>query len=247
MRKISFFSLAVLLLLGNGLFAQSTNPLKIDKKVPVTGNENFDILFTRSVMISNLDSSRFDATRSGGYSLGIGYGVPLGKSLLLKFEPRVTWFKLYFNGDQEQKWYPSTDTSATLIYEKQRASYLEVPVSFKFKLARNLVDRYKLLLEAGFVFGHRLASTYKTRHYSSIDTLGNVKGPKVTVKTNSIQNLSQYRFGPFVRFGTNWLSLYGFYRMSDLFRPERKFVETSGSQRPYPSFPKLEVGITIAL
>jgi hypothetical protein len=63
-----------------------------------------------------------------------------------------------------------------LVYEKQRISYFEIPVALKFKLARSKyvdeksdeakVGKYKFLFEMGFVFGRRLGSTYKTRHYS---------------------------------------------------------------------------------
>jgi hypothetical protein len=245
MRKAAFFSLAIIWVTSATLWAQT--PLKVDKKIPVTGNENFDILFTRSVMVGNVDTARFESSRSGAYSIGIGYGLPLGKALLLKFEPRVTWFKLYYAGGTDNKWFPTPDTSATLVYEKTRISYLEVPVSLKFKLARNYTDRYKLLLEAGFVFGKRLTSTFKTRHYTSVDATGNLLGPKITVKTNLVEDVSQIRFGPFVRLGTNWLSIYGFYRMSDIYRSYRKFDLPTGGSTKYPGFPRLEVGVTIAI
>lgn len=198
-------------------------------------------------MVGNVDSAAFEATRSGAYSLGIGYGLPLGKTLLLKIEPRVTWFKTYYNRTSATKWFPSNDTAATLIYEKQRIAYLEVPVSFKLKLARNNVERYKLLFEAGFVFGARISGTAKTKHYSSVSASGALLGPKITTKTGGIQDVNNFRYGPFARIGTNWVSLYGFYRMSDVFRGDRQYALPSGGTRAYPSFPRLEVGITFAI
>lgn len=246
MRKIILFSFCCWGL-SLTLFAQSPAAIKVDKKIPVSGNENFDFIFTRSVMVGNVDSAAFEATRSGCYSLGIGYGLPIGKTLLLKFEPRVTWFKTYFNRTGTDKWFPSSDTDSTLIYEKQRVAYLEVPVSFKLKLARNNVERYKLLFEAGFVFGARLSGTAKTKHFSSISANGTLQGPKITVKTGGIQDQNRFRYGPFARIGTNWVSLYGFYRMSDVFRTDRQFQLPSGATRAYPSFPRLEVGITFAI
>ncbi len=247
MRKVTFFSLFILMLLSSNAFGQTTPPLKVDKKIPVTGNENFDFIFTRSVMIGNVPTARIEGTRSGAYSFGIGYGLPVGKALLLKFEPRITWFKLYYQSGQEDKWLPSADTSATLISEKQRVSYLEVPVSLKFKLARNLVDRYKLLLEAGFNFGWKLGSTSKVRRYSDVDSVGTFIGPKITTKVNAIEDLSMFRFGPYARLGTNWLSVYGFYRMSEVFRTYRKFSLPDGTSRAYPIYPRLEIGVSIAL
>lgn len=234
---------------------QADAGLKIDKKIPVTGSEKFDFVFTRSVLVGKTDGVPFNASRSGAYSFGIGYGFPIGKSLELKLEPRVLWHKMYFSNTPD-KWFPSSDSSATLVYEKQRISYFEIPVALKFKLARSKyvdeksdeakVGKYKFLFEMGFVFGRRLGSTYKTRHYSG-GTLAAPVLPKVTVKSNRIEDLAPYRFGPYVRIGTSWLSAYGFYRLSDPFLGYRRFGNEDGSSRSYPNFTKLELGITVAL
>jgi hypothetical protein len=256
MRKVSFFFLLFLLLVQGLAFGQVDNaepapkdptPLKVDKKIPVTGSEKFDFIFTRSAIIGKTEGVPFNIARSGTYSFGIGYGIPMGKSLEFKFEPRLLWQKMYFVGNPD-KWFPSSDSNATLVFEKQRIAYFEVPVALKFKLARNLLDRYKLLFEVGFVFGRRIGSTYKTRHYTAVDSLtGELLNPKITVKTNHISDLAPFRYGPFLRIGTNWLSAYAFYRISDVFLPYRRYNNEDGTSRPYPNFSKLELGITIAI
>lgn len=250
MEKALFFTLCLLLLTFSWSHSQDNNALKVDKKIPVTGSEKFDIVFTRSIPIGKVQGVPYEVTRSGTYSIGMSYGIPMGKSLELKFEPRLLWHKLLFTA-AEDKWFPSSDTSETLIYEKQRVSYFEVPVALKFKLARNLLDKYRFLMEMGFVFGRRLGSTSKTRHYSDVDSMGNVLGPKITVKINRIDHLNPFRFGPFLRIGTNWASVYAFYRMSDLFQPNRKFLDPYAPpfaiRVPYPHFSKLEIGVTLAL
>jgi hypothetical protein len=252
MRRSLFFTLAWLLL-GSAVamaqpdtLGQDNNALKVDKKIPVTGSEKVDFIFNRSLLVGGIRGVPFEVTRSGTYSLGIGYGIPIGKSLEFKFEPRLLWHKLYFI-DSDDKWFPSSDTSETLIYEKQRVSYIEVPVALKLKLARNLVDKYKLLIEMGFVFGRRLGSTYKTRHWTDVGPDGNLVGPKVTMKTNRIEDLNKYRYGPFARIGTSWISFYGFYRLSDIFLPYRRFNHEPNTNRVYPNFGKVEVGLTIAI
>lgn len=254
MKKIIFSILWVLVLNLGQMVAQTTEGLKIDKKIPVTGSEKFDFIFTRSVLVGKTEGVPFNASRSGAYSFGIGYGLPIGKSLEFKFEPRLLWHKMYFTASQD-KWFPTSDTSATLIYEKQRISYFEIPVALKFKLARNKVvnendeesvGKYKLLFEMGFVFGRRIGSTFKTRHYTG-GTQADPVLPKITVKRNRIDDLAPFRFGPFVRLGTSWLSAYGFYRLSDPFLGYRRYNNTDGSSRPYPNFSKLELGVTFAL
>lgn len=225
---------------------QNGSPLKVEKKIPVTGSEKFDFIFTRSVLVGRVPNVAYELGRSGTYSLGIGYGFPLGKSLELKLEPRVTWHKLYF-APTADKWFPTNDSSATLIYEKQRVSYLEVPALIKFKLARNSVDRYKLLLEMGFVFGRRLGSTFKTRSMSGVDANGGLIGPKVTTKVHRIDDLNPFRYGPMVRIGTNWLAVYGFYRLSDVFLHYRKLSIENLPDRAYPKFGRIEVGLSIAI
>lgn len=246
MRKVIFFFWMGLLAAASLNAQGSTSNLKVDKKIPVTGSERFDFVLTRSVLLGRVQGTPYETARSGAFSFGVGYGIPFGKSLELKFEPRVTWHKLYFE-PTPGKWFPSADSSVSLIFEKQRVSYAELPVSFKFKLARNLVDRYKLLIEAGFVFGRRIGSVYKQRYsYPAVDSIG-LPAQTVTVKTTRIPDLSLYRFGPFLRFGTNWLSVYGFYRMTEVFDTKETFLEPDGNTRAYPAFPKIEVGVTFAL
>jgi hypothetical protein len=249
--------LILLMVLGStGMaFCQTEPGLKIEKKIPVTGSEKFDFVFTRSVLVGKTQGVPFNASRSGAYSFGIAYGFPIGKSLELKFEPRVLWHKMYFT-NTANKWFPTSDSSATLVFEKQRISYFEVPVAIKFKLARNKyideksdetkVGKYKFLVEMGFVFGRRLGSTFKTRHYSG-GTLNSPVLPKITVKTNRIEDLAPFRFGPYLRIGTSWLSAYGFYRLSDPFLGYRRYNNTDGSSRAYPNFSKIELGVTVAL
>ncbi|MFN8398224.1 MAG: hypothetical protein U0176_26680 [Bacteroidia bacterium] len=225
---------------------QNGSPLKVDKKIPVTGSEKLDFIFTRSVLVGRVPNVAYELGRSGTYSLGIGYGFPLGKSLEFKLEPRVTWHKLYF-APTPDKWFPSNDSSATLIYEKQRVSYVEVPALIKFKLARNVQEHYKLLVEMGFVFGHKIGSTSKTRRMSGVDSNNNLVGPKITTKVHRIDDLNPFRFGPMFRIGTNWISAYGFYRLSDVFLPYRKLSIENLPDRAYPKFGRIELGLTIAI
>jgi hypothetical protein len=247
MRKVIFFLLVLGFSLSLNGFAQSPSPVQVNKKVPITGNENFDFLFTRSAMLGK-NKLGYDAARTGSTTFGVGFGIPLDTTLLLKFEPRFTWTKMYYGSSSADSLFPGTDSTGRLISQRQRISYFEVPVSFKFKLARNLVDRYKLLVEAGFVIGVRVGSTYKTKLLADSTSFSNaLVRPRVTNKVNHIDDLNLLRYGPFLRIGTNWLSVYGFYRMSDIFRTDKQFPASNGQKFAYPQFPRLEVGLTIAI
>jgi hypothetical protein len=134
------------------------------------------------------------------------------------------------------------------VFEKQRFTYLEVPLGLKFKLARNVVDRYRLLLEGGFSMGVRFASMYKRRDLNPAPAANPNFQPKTTTKVNYVEDLNRFRFGPYARIGTNLISLYGFYRMSGIFRHGGKFNNPDGlTTRDYPAFPRLELGISLTI
>ena len=242
-----FALMAVLMWVGSQIQAQNNEAIKIEDKLPVSSGEKTDITFTRALLIGSADGAPFENARSGVYSVGIGYGIPIGgKVLELKIEPRATWHKLYFEQDTA-RWFPmrGIDTSVTRVYEKMRAFYIEMPVGLKFKLARNAEDKYKLLIEAGFSIGFNTGSTSKIRNEHDSDGDGTLD-TKQTIKTHSVPDVNRWRYGPYFRFGTNWGSLYGFYRMSELFDPNATF-NSEGTERSYPAFPQIEIGLSITL
>ena len=225
-------------------YAQDNNAIKINDKLPVSTGEKTDFIFTRSILIGSVAGAPFDVSRSGAYSIGVGYGIPIGKTLEIKLEPRASWHKLYFK-PQADKTFPTAGTDSSLIYEKLRAFYVEVPLGLKFKLARNTDDKYKLLLEAGFSFGFNAGSTAKTRRKIDIDGNGTLD-TKVTTKVHDIPELNALRYGPYARIGTNWITFYGFYRLTDIFDPSKKIGDDI-SGTAYPAFPQVEIGFSIVL
>lgn len=246
MKHFKFLLLLMLILPGLSLFGQANQNegVKVNNKVSVGGGERTDFIFTRTFMLGSSDESFIDNARSGGYSIGIGYGIPIGTVLEFKFEPRVTWHKLYFPQTSDTaKYYPSSSTSSELVYEKVRTFFLEVPLGLKFKLARNAEDKYKFLLEGGFNFGLNLGGTLKTRFRGAFsDPDGDDQ--KLTYKLTNIPDVNILRYGPYARIGTNWISLYGFYRMSEMFDED---ATVPGTNNPYPIFPNIELGLSITI
>jgi hypothetical protein len=248
MKKAFSLSFLLLLLLGGAVKAQDNTAVKVKpEKIPVTGSEKIDFIFTRSVLIGSVEGVSYDVSRSGAYSLGVGYGIPIGKVLEIKLEPRALWHKFYFTNVQTDKWFPTSDSSARMVYEKQRYSYVEVPIALKFKLARNIVAKYQMLIETGFSFGYQIGSTYKHRRADYINANGDPAGAKITTKVNHVHDLNRFRYGPYVRLGTKLVSVYGFYRMSEIFRDGATMKLDDGSSRALPLFPKLEIGLSLTI
>ncbi len=217
-----------------------------DSDIPVAGSEKVDLIFSRTFMFGDANGTAYSEGRSGSYSLGIAYGIPIGGRVFeIKIEPRVTWQKLVFTSADSGKVFPSAIYGSNYVYEKLRMSYVEVPLGIKIKGARNAEDKYKFLFEAGFSFGFNVGSTAKTRLEVDSDGSGDLDA-RQTVKVNNIPDLEELRYGPYARLGTNWISIYGFYRMTDIFDASSQFPSVNGDIN-YPSFPKLELGLSIRI
>ena len=248
MKKAAFLFLSLFVYVA--ALAQTSNEnqaLKVNDRVPVAGSEKTDLIFTRTFFAGTVEGVDFDGARSGSYSLGVGYGIPIGNSVEIKLEPRATWQKLVFREFSDTtKYFPSSLTGSEMIYEKLRAFYVEVPVGVKLKLARNAENKYKLLLEGGFSFGFNAGSTFKSRFSVDADSDPNDMESRATVKVNNFEGFNSLRYGPYGRIGTNWISIYGFYRLSDVFDDTMMFNTPSGDVA-FPKFPQLELGLSIII
>ena len=131
------------------------------KRVPITGGERFDFVFGRGLLVPGLfetssqeGATEFDApytpSWSGSYYVGVGFTFPIGKVFGIKIEPRVNFEKLIFKVNSD-KYFPSTSDS-TILAEKLRFAYAELPVAFKFNLARNKKEKVVLFMEVGGSF-----------------------------------------------------------------------------------------------
>ena len=247
--KYALLPILIFLVSSFGLQGQTSDQNVARPKsdnIPVAGSEKVDIIFSRTFMFGDAVGANYSEGRSGSYSLGIGYGIPIGRAFEIKIEPRVTWQKLVFteNGDTT-KVFPSTLTGTDYIYEKLRMAYVEVPLGIKVKGARNAEDKYKFLFEAGFSFGFNVSSTAKSRFEVDTDGVGGVDS-KMTTKVNNIPDLNELRYGPYARIGTNWIAIYGFYRMTEIFDTDSQFNSVNGLIN-YPTFPQLEIGVSIRI
>lgn len=108
---------------------------------------------------------------------------------------------------------------------KINLTYLDVPAEFKFR------TKGGFKLGVGLRVGYRLASKQKYVGNKAIDENTTVK---VNEKSQKIYQLEDWTFGPTLRIGYKWISIYGYYQVT------RVFKKSLG-----PQMMPLSLGITI--
>lgn len=223
-----------------GLQAQNNTAERVEDKIPVRWGEKFDVIFNRGALLNtSTPDAEIDPTRSGSYGIGLGFGIPIGKTFAFKIEPRGTWQKLYYRMDAENKVFPTSNSSSAnagdtaFVYEKQRAFYPELALGFKVNLVRNIDEQVRFYIELGAVAGYNTGSTQKFRY--EIGASG--EEIKTTVKSHRIPGLEPLRYGAYGRLGLSWIALYAYYHLSDFFEPNATEFR--------PSFNPLEIGFSV--
>ncbi len=105
---------------------------------------------------------------------------------------------------------------------KLNVTYIDIPGELRLKFKNN----WKLGI--GFKMGILIDS--KEKYIGDIS----LTGPRIYEKTKRINSLEKYSFGPTLRVGYKWVSLYGYYQIG------RTFESTRG-----PEFSPVSVGLTI--
>lgn len=214
-----FAAIFAALLLASSLQAQIITD-KTSKKISVGFDFYTDILTSTP---ANYDARAINQ----GFNIFGTYNFPLGKS------PHT--FSLGV-GIRSQNFYSNTrinDLNADTIqfvpltnnYKRSKVNlvYLDFPAEFRFRFN----DKWKL--GVGFKLGVVLDS--KTKYVGD----ATATGPRVYEKNRKISNLEKYTFGPTLRIGYKWFSVFGYYQ------PARVFQRDLG-----PEFYPLSVGFTIA-
>jgi hypothetical protein len=116
---------------------------------------------------------------------------------------------------------PQPDTLLLRKY-KLGLSYVDLPIEFRFKNLK------KFRFALGFKVGYLLDA--KTKYKGERMDKANV-----VIKEKQVSNVETFRFGPTVRLGWNWISLYAYYQISHVFENNR------GPEKLYP----ISVGITL--
>lgn len=208
-----------LLLLIGAIQAQIITD-KTSKKYTV----GFDIY---TDFVTRIPSEYTPAALNPGFNVFGSYNFDLGKT------PHVFAIGL---GIRSHNLYSNTridDVNADIIvfspitnnYKRSKINlvYLEVPAELRFKFD----NKWKLGI--GFKMGLLIDS--KEKYIGDIAATG----PRVYEKHKRINSLEKYTYGPTLRIGYKWVSVFGYYQIG------RTFKQSAG-----PEFKPLSIGLTIS-
>lgn len=154
----------------------------------------------------------FDLTESGNHTFSAGIGIRNNQ--------------LYSNSQINNiKADTIVFTPITNNYKRSKLHlvYVDFPFEFRFRFD----DKWKL--GVGFKLGIILDS--KTKYYGDITATG----PRVLQKNKKVNSLEKYTFGPTLRVGYKWVSLFGYYQPTHIF-----------SRDLGPDLYPISVGITLS-
>jgi hypothetical protein len=106
---------------------------------------------------------------------------------------------------------------------KMNLVYLEVPMELRF--------RFNNAWKLGIGFKASMEMDSKLKYLGRLVE----NGPSVKMKEKDINQLEKYTFGPTLRFGYKWISVFGFYQISSVFEPDLG-----------PKLAPVSVGITLS-
>jgi hypothetical protein len=203
----------------------------------IRGGERIDFVFTRGLLMRGDLPATYpmEVGRSGSYSLGVALGLPIGRTLAVRFEPRMTWHSVFYSQTID-KIYP-TPSNGRFVFEKERGFYAELPIGFKLNLVRNDRNRVRLYLEVGAQYGQLLGSVYKRRSFDRDSLDGSIVN-KYTEKFHRISYLNPQRYGLYARMGTKIFAVQFLYRASEIFKADDETIVL-------PDFSNYEIGLSI--
>lgn len=112
----------------------------------------------------------------------------------------------------------------SVSYKKSKISmtYIDIPFEFRYK------SPTKFRVAVGFKIGYLLDG--KTKYKGN-----NIHGDQYIEKQKQINFVEKFRFGPHIRVGYHWFSIYAYYQVTSIFQRNK------GPNNLYP----ISVGITL--
>lgn len=209
---------------------------KLKKPFRFRRNEFHFILqttFLANAATAAKDSVPLFTIGSGSTTLGAGYNFNVSPKFAIHLQPGINYYKLSYR-QLAAKNYPSyVDTFQT---EKQRFTYLEMPLGLIYTFKRNEKKERQTFVELGGYAGFMWKSIYKI-DYAKV--LADGYNHNISQKIQTIPNANPLRYGMYARVGKGLLSVYGSYRLSNVF-----FEQTGYAM---PNIPRLEVGFSMVL
>ncbi|MFZ4465195.1 MAG: outer membrane beta-barrel protein [Bacteroidales bacterium] len=167
------------------------------------------------------------ATFNPGFNVYGTYNFPVGKSPhIFALGVGISTHNLYSNTKIADLNADTIDFDPiTFNYKRSKINltYLDVPAELRLKFKHNI--------KIGIGFKMSILIDSKEKYIGD----KSITGPRVYVKNKRINSLETYTFGPTLRVGYKWVSLFGYYQIG------RTFNSTRG-----PEFSPVSVGLSIS-
>ena len=235
MRKTIVCLLGVFLCGQLSLWAQEES-----MNLPVDRQDNVRLVFTRafSLTAGESDNAPVNSGSSGSYFMGLAFKVNLANNDVgLQFTPGINWLKLIYR-QEDAKTFPSDTTGYNI--EKHRIPYAELPIGIYVNLSKDEDGDPRVFLEGGGYLGYKIGGIYKIK-------FDNTEGQAVKVRTGGVKDLEDWRYGFYGRLGYKRWALYGSYRLSRIFTESSSGANGLEVGADNPTFPKVEIGISVIL
>jgi len=223
----------------------------------VVTDQQFEVIFNKGFLVTGtgegLDSFKLSSAASGTYYIGLSYNLLFFKKDSLnkktnfahrfsfRFQPGISFFKLVYNSDtQPFPTIPDPSTSKIgLESQKQRLTYLELPIGMGFVIGRDDKQHVTSFVELGTSISFRIDATHKL--YFKRD------GNEIITKFDNADNINRWRFGLYAKYCYRWFGLFAYYRLNDLYKPNNYYLNHNQQLTPFPTIPPLEVGLCVQL
>jgi len=98
----------------------------------------------------------------------------------------------------------------SVSYKKSKLAnaYVDIPIEFRFK------SQSKFRVALGFKIGYLVDA--KTKYKGN-----RPDGPYVLLKEKQVNHVEKFRYGPTLRIGYDWFSLFGYFQISHVFRKNK--------------------------
>ncbi len=229
-----------------GKSTDSTLVVKVDTaikklKKPFRFRRNEFHFILQTTFLANAASSAKDSIPlftigSGSTTFGAGYNFNVSPKFAVHLQPGLNYYKLSYRQLPAKNFPSYIDTFQT---EKHRFTYAEFPVGVIYTLKRNEKKERQTFVELGGYVGFRWKAIYKINY---TQTFADGYTHNITQKIQTIPHSNPIRYGIYGRVGKGLFSIYGSYRLSNVF-----LTKVGTTEYPVRNIPRLEVGIGMVL
>lgn len=189
--------------------------------------------FLANASQSSKDSVPLFTIGSGSTTLGAGYNFNVSPKFAIHLQPGINYYKLSYRQLAAKNFPSRIDTFQS---EKHRMTYAEMPIGLIYTFKRNEKKERQTFVEVGGYAGFNFRKIYKINYTT---TLADGLSHGITQKTDFLSNVNPIRYGLYTRLGKGLLSVYGSYRLSNVFLSSSNFTA--------PNIPRLEIGFSMVL